>query len=268
MAWQHLEERLANGPLIRKEMGGIPVTTENGEPLPSGIVTMNSQVQAYYLGMAQGTHAQRALVSYYEMVNYVAVLAGAAWYSPAALPYYPWMVDWQAALNGADTASVKLNLGCGDVILDGFINVDIVPRPGIEVADLRVPWPWSDSSIDYVRASHIIEHLPDKIFTMNELWRVLKPGGKADIEVPTTEGPGAWQDPTHVSFWNSRSFLYYEEGSPYHEVYARSYAIQAKFRTVREWTNHTQDGPILSIVLEAVKSDVSKPASLLGPTRE
>jgi hypothetical protein len=100
----------------------------------------------------------------------------------------------------------------------------------------------------------VIEHLPDKILTMNELWRVLKPGAKAGIAVPTTDGPGAWQDPTHVSFWNRRSFLYYEAGSPYQEWSARQYGIKAKFRTVRESLMPTFDGPVLSITLEAVKS--------------
>jgi SAM-dependent methyltransferase len=234
------------------------------------IIAMDSRAQAYYLGMADCANALSVLAYYYGMAEYVAVaLSGAAARPPStcplvrgdvqeALAYYQWIADWQAALNGPTNAEVKLNLGCGEMPLAGFVNVDVVPRPGIEVADLREPWPWSDSSVDYVRAAHIIEHLPDKIFTMNELWRVLKPGGRADIEIPTTEGPGAWQDPTHVSFWNRRSFLYYEEGSPYREAYARSYGIQAKFRTVREWTNYTQDGPILSIILEAVKSDVSK----------
>jgi SAM-dependent methyltransferase len=233
------------------------------DPPVMGIMAMNSYARAYYLGIADCANTLSALAYYYGMAHYAAALSEAAWSSPDALAYYQWVADWQTELNGAATAEVKLNLGCGDVLLTGFVNVDIVPRPGIEVADLREPWPWSDSSVDYVRASHIIEHLPDKIFTMNELWRVLKPGGKVDIEVPTTEGPGAWQDPTHVSFWNSRSFLYYEEGSPYREAYASSYGIEAKFRTVREWTNHTQDGPILSIVLEAVKSDISKPSSSL-----
>ena len=88
---------------------------------------------------------------------------------------------------------------------------------------------------------------------MNELWRVLKPGAKADIAVPTTDGPGAWQDPTHVSFWNRRSFLYYESGSPYQQLGARQYGIKASFRTVRENQILAFDGPILSITLEAVK---------------
>jgi hypothetical protein len=82
---------------------------------------------------------------------------------------------------------------------------------------------------------------------------VLKPGGTAEITVPTTDGPGAFQDPTHVSFWNRRSFLYYEAGSPYREERASHYGINAKFRVVREQTERTTDGPRLTIVLEAVK---------------
>jgi hypothetical protein len=44
---------------------------------------------------------------------------------------------------------------------------------------------------------------------MKELYRVLAPGGYALIQVPSTDGRGAFQDPTHVSFWNENSFLYY-----------------------------------------------------------
>ena len=41
--------------------------------------------------------------------------------------------------------------------------------------------------------------------------RVLAPGGWAFIEVPSTDGRGAFQDPTHVSYWNENSFLYYTD---------------------------------------------------------
>src|SRR2546428_3133479 len=105
------------------------------------------------------------------------------------------------AASGA-SHSMKLNLGCCDALLPGFVNVDLVPAPGVEPADLRLPWPWQDSSVEYIRAWDIVEHLPDKILTMNEMYRVLAPGGSAEISVPTTDGCGAWQDPTHVSFWN------------------------------------------------------------------
>ena len=149
---------------------------------------------------------------------------------------------------------MKLNLGCCDAAIPGFVNVDIVAGPGVDqVADLSAPWPWSDNSIEYVRAWDIIEHLPDKIQTMNEIYRVLAPGGRAEIAVPTTDGTGAFQDPTHVSFWNRCSFLYYEAGNPYRERFANSYGIRARFRTVWERTDQSVDGPRLTIILEVVK---------------
>jgi hypothetical protein len=148
---------------------------------------------------------------------------------------------------------MKLNLGCSDAPLPGFVNVDVAPGPGVEVVDLRRPWPWPDGSVGHVRAWDIIEHLPDQLLTMNELWRVLAPGGTAEIVVPTTDGSGAWQDPTHVSYWNRRSFLYFEAGSPYRERLARSYGIRASFRVVGERTEQNADGARLIITLAAVK---------------
>jgi SAM-dependent methyltransferase len=148
---------------------------------------------------------------------------------------------------------LKLNLGCCDSLIDGFVNVDVLAGPGVTVADLRERWPWPDDAAAYVVAAHVIEHLPDKVFTMNELWRVLKNHGLALIAVPTTDGTGAWQDPTHVSYWNQRSFLYYETGSPYREQFARHYGINAAFRTVWQQLDRTADGTQLTILLEAVK---------------
>ena len=149
---------------------------------------------------------------------------------------------------------MKLNLGCCDTALQGFVNVDIIAGRGVDLtADLRQRWPWPNDSVEYIRAFDIIEHLPDKIFTMNELWRVLIPGGAVDIAVPTTDGTGAFQDPTHVSFWNRRSFLYYEAGNPYRERFARHYGIQAKFRIDQEKTEQTPDGPRLRLALKAIK---------------
>jgi hypothetical protein len=149
---------------------------------------------------------------------------------------------------------MRLNLGCCDAPVAGFVNVDKVGGSGVDmVADLSVPWPWPDNSVQLVRAWDIIEHLPDKILTMNQMWRVLAPGACAEIAVPTTDGPGAFQDPTHVSFWNRRSFLYFEAGNPYRERFAVNYGIAAKFRVVSENVTYSLDGPRLIITLAAVK---------------
>lgn len=154
---------------------------------------------------------------------------------------------------------LRLNLGCSDDVRPGWLNVDLspecVPLPHTEVAfaDLRKPWPWKTSSVAEIRAWDIIEHLPDMIHTMNEAWRVLQPNGRFEIEVPTTDGPGAFQDPTHVSFWNRNSFFYYTDGDPHRIRFGKSYGIEARFAVADEELKVPGGVPKLWIVLEAIK---------------
>jgi len=127
------------------------------------------------------------------------------------------------------TAALRLNLGANDRALPGFLSVDRVP-PADVITDLRERWPWADSSVTEVYASHLFEHLPDRIFTMNELWRVLEPGGRAVIEVPSASHGSGWaQDPTHCSAWCLNSFLYYQNGTAEHTRFAAGYGIVASF---------------------------------------
>lgn len=113
-----------------------------------------------------------------------------------------------------------VELGCGPNKPAGHIGVDLRPFPGVDViADLNQGWPFKSSVLDKVRASHIFEHLPDPLHTMEELYRVLKPGAIAEVEVPSTNGPGAFQDPTHKSFWNLNSFIYYNRRADLGSLY-------------------------------------------------
>lgn len=126
---------------------------------------------------------------------------------------------------------MKLNLGANDRRADGFLSVDIAP-PADVIADLTQSWPWPDSSVAEVLAFDVFEHLPNKRHTMNELWRVLQPGGIATIEVPTISGVGACCDPTHVSLWSAGDFEYYEKGTYARERFRGSsyYGIKADFK--------------------------------------
>ena len=125
---------------------------------------------------------------------------------------------------------VKLNLGACDRALPDYRSVDIAP-PADEIADLTKAWPWPDSSIEAVYAHDVFEHLPDKRHTMNELYRVLEPGGTADVCVPTIRGVGACCDPTHLSLWSAGDFEYYERGNYARERFRNSpyYGINADF---------------------------------------
>lgn len=113
---------------------------------------------------------------------------------------------------------IKLDLCGGHNSPPGYTPIDrnVSLRPGtIEphglVADLEGPWPLEDNSIGVIRAWDAIEHLRDPVHTMNEAYRVLAPGGFMLIMVPSTSGPGAFCDPTHVSFWNHLSWRYYTD---------------------------------------------------------
>jgi SAM-dependent methyltransferase len=101
---------------------------------------------------------------------------------------------------------VRLNLGASDRGFPGFLSVDIEP-PADFVTDLRSVWPWPDSSVEEALAFDVFEHLPDKRHTMNELWRVLQPGGVATIGVPdATQGDGGFcMSPTGPAATSSTS---------------------------------------------------------------
>lgn len=100
------------------------------------------------------------------------------------------------------------DLGCGRSPRAGWTGVDRLPGAAV-YADLTKRWPWPDNSVGAFRASDCIEHLPDKQHTMSEMWRCLRPGGWAMTLTPSTDGRGAFQDPTHVSYWNENAFWYW-----------------------------------------------------------
>lgn len=102
----------------------------------------------------------------------------------------------------------KIELGGRMYAKAGFETVDLRGEPDIK-ADLNERWPFEDSSVGIIRAFDTFEHLRDSIHTMREVSRVLAPGGWLFCQVPSTDGRGAFQDPTHTSFFNENSFYYY-----------------------------------------------------------
>ena len=83
---------------------------------------------------------------------------------------------------------MKLNVGCGKDIRDGYTNLDIRPLKGVDiVCDMwHEPIPLDDDSVDEILAKDVLEHFPlDKTDDIIKEWkRVLKPGGFMQIEVP------------------------------------------------------------------------------------
>jgi SAM-dependent methyltransferase len=155
---------------------------------------------------------------------------------------------------------LRLDLGCGSRKPEGFVGVDNYPWSEVDViADLNEDFPFPDNSVDEVRANAIIEHLQDKIHTMNEIWRICKPNAIVNISVPSTDGRGAFQDPTHISFWNINSFKYYCIEFPEYINLCRSYGFQGAFKIISLEQEESLDQVIhVKAILQVIKSNESQ----------
>jgi SAM-dependent methyltransferase len=94
---------------------------------------------------------------------------------------------------------LKLDIGCGKNIPNGWVGIDEVDYGQKHVADVRKGIPYPDNSVDEARSSHFVEHLtgPERIKFFNELWRVMKPNATALIITPNWSHACAYGDPTH-----------------------------------------------------------------------
>lgn len=167
-------------------------------------------------------------------------------------------LKWQQTLaeREADLRGLrKIDLGGGLYGRAGYETVDI--RNGMIQADLTVRWPFEDGEIGVINASHVIEHLPNKHFTMCEMHRVLAHGAWAFIEVPSTDGRGAFQDPTHVSYWNENSFFYYTRKEQAQFIYNDSIRFQARLLETKCYEKWMKDHnvPCTRAWLRALKED-------------
>ena len=156
-------------------------------------------------------------------------------------------------------AGIRLDVGCGRNKQPGWIGIDFQPLEGVDIVwDLtKFPWPLESSSVLVAQASHVLEHIPpeapdprlvgliklllDKgiisrgelaeyigepnpgplfVRFMDEMWRVMKPGGEFAIVVPHGWSSGYVQDPTHVNPCNENTWVYFVKEHPFYQFYS------------------------------------------------
>lgn len=163
-----------------------------------------------------------------------------------------------------------------DADLRGLRKIDlggsIDPRPGYEtinhrdaniIANLNERWPFEDGEVGVIHSSHTLNKIQDKQFAMSEMHRVLADGAWAFIEVPSTDGRGAFQDPTHVSYWNENSFLYYTRRAQAQFIYNTDIRFQDRLLETGFFQKWMEDMkvPCTRAWLRAIKSDARIPGS-------
>jgi len=139
----------------------------------------------------------------------------------------------------------KVDLGGAHNAVEGFTTVDLA-NADICCDIVKEGLPFEDDSVGCIRASDFLEHIPQGhgiINAMNEIYRVLVPGGWLLSATPSTDGRGAFQSPDHVSFWNENSFWYYTN----HDYAKYVPKIKCRFQSVRcktvfpsDWHKHNQ----------------------------
>lgn len=124
---------------------------------------------------------------------------------------------------------MKLNLGCGSKILPGYVNVDLVNLPGVNlVTDLsQFPWPFKDSEAKEIVMTHVLEHFPNTIQIMEEVWRISAPLCKVLIHVPYWNASDYVTDPTHIRPFNERTMNFFDPRFP--QCKERWYYSRARF---------------------------------------
>jgi SAM-dependent methyltransferase len=149
-----------------------------------------------------------------------------------------------------------LDLGCGAFPRNPYgktelYGVDIRafgmdPRFQFRAANLTLqPIPFEDNHFGSLSAFDFLEHVPRLLATsdgqgtrfpfielMNEVWRVLAPGGRFYALTPAYPHPQAFQDPTHVNTITDETHLYFCGEAPY----GANYGFTGRFTAHRaEW---------------------------------
>lgn len=147
-----------------------------------------------------------------------------------------------------------LHIGSGNKRLPGVTTVDILDLPGVDIVhDLDViPWPFKDNEFDLIFTHSVFEHLEDQVALMEEMARVLKPGGRIIITVPHFRCVDAFTDSTHTHFFTTQSMDYYIEG----KHLANYEYTKIRFKEIGFWFGWPQ--PSRNFLVRIFKSYIAK----------
>lgn len=132
---------------------------------------------------------------------------------------------------------MKLDIGCGKRKRPGYIGVDIIKLPEIDVVcNISKGLPFATESIDEIYCAHVLEHISDLESLMKEFHRALKPDKSLIIRVPHCFSPSAFGDPTHCRYFTYETFRNYDKSHT--KAYYRNFHFEfvySRMQVDRNW---------------------------------
>jgi len=101
-------------------------------------------------------------------------------------------------------SQIKINIGCGKDIKEGWVNCDFFPvNDAVIKIDLKtLPLPFPDNSADEILLSHVLEHMENRYDIITDLHRILKKGGLLRVKLPIHANRVE-----HASFYHQKNFF-------------------------------------------------------------
>lgn len=126
--------------------------------------------------------------------------------------------------------NIRLNLGCGRDVRKGYINVDQMKIPGVDVV-CNIDGgklPFKDNSVDEILLNHIVEHIWNFEFFLKELYRISRKGCKIYIRTPYFSHESAFSHYQHVRRFTWTTFDLFDPNHVEH------FHTDIKFRIVKK----------------------------------
>jgi len=150
---------------------------------------------------------------------------------------------------------IRLDIGCGENKQPNFVGLDKRKLKGVDIVhDLeKFPYPLPDDCCIMILGSHIIEHIKPWLMLdfMNELWRIMKPGGQLALSFPYGVNELFVQDPTHCNPCNAATFQYFDPRYPLWQIYkTKPWKIELGYP---QW----QVTGIMNVLMDKDKDEIS-----------
>lgn len=131
--------------------------------------------------------------------------------------------------------ALLLNIGSGvHRYRDDQINLDIFPYSEVDIVADATKMPLADNTVDAVLCEFLLEHVPDAQKVIDEIFRVLKPEGKAYIAVPFVYPFHA--SPNDFHRWSTEGLRYALREGDVQEIGTRAGPTSALTAQLVTWT--------------------------------